>query len=399
MPLISKSLDAVTEEDLQRLIDDREVENKYKEYKRSLPDFRNPEQKLEFLRDVSSFANASGGDLIYGIEEAVGIPNNLCGVNPPCTGIDGLKRQLEEIIRSTSNIDPRIPSISTHSIELQNQKYVIIIRIASSWASPHMVKLQFPGRERFISRNSAGKYALDVSELKNAFLLADSIEERIRNFRIDRISKIVAEETPIPLAREPKVVLHIIPIAAFSPSRTLLDVSFLSRISRETGILPIWPGYSGNRYNLDGYMLHDRPTGESYSYLQIFRNGVIESVTTKLIGRDQTISGKFFDGYVYRAAKKYLDFERRIDIKAPYLIMLSLLDVYGCKLIPGNAPWERTDDIIDRKVLLVPEVLVDDSESSYDKIIRPILDAVWNATGYEKSWNFDDNGIFLAQEL
>ena len=393
MPL-SKSLDAITEEDLLRLISDKEIENKTIEYKKCLPiDFKNPELKNEFLRDVSSFANASGGDLIYGIEEKGGLPINLSGMVIPDDEIDGKKRQLEEIIRSTSNIDPRIPSLSIRPIKLQNKNYVIIIRIPRSWASPHMVKLQFPARERFISRNSAGKYALDVSELRNAFLLTDSIEERIRNFRLDRVSKIIAEETPIPLAIEPKVVLHIIPIAAFGSSRILVDVSSLSRISSETGIQPICPGYSGQRYNLDGYLLHDRPTGESYSYLQIFRNGIIESVDTKLIGGDQTISGGSFDASVYRAIKNYLAFEKKAGIEAPYLIMLSLLKAQGCKLF---LPFGRgaTNKPIDRDILLVPEVMVDDSESSLDGIIRPILDSIWNATGYERSGSFDEEGKF-----
>lgn len=392
MPL-SRSLDAITEEDLQRLISDGEIENKTTEYKRCLPDFRNLEQKMEFLRDVSSFANASGGDLIYGIEEQEGVPINLSGIDIRDTEIDGIKRQLEEIIRSTSNIDPRIPSLSIRQIRLQNMNYVVIIRISGSWASPHMVRLQFPARERFFSRNSSGKYALDVSELRNAFLLTDSIEERIRNFRIDRISKIVAEETPISLAKKTRVVLHIIPITAFGSSRILLDVSSLSRLSRETRIQPIHPGYRGQRYNLDGYLLHDNQTGESCSYVQIFRNGIIESVETKLIGEDRTISGRDFDFCLYEAAKNYLVFEKRAGIDAPYLIMLSLLDASGCQLFPGNSSsFGRINTVIDREILLVPEVMVDDSESSLEKTIRPILDAIWNAAGYDRSWSFDETG-------
>jgi hypothetical protein len=36
--------------------------------------------KKEFLADVSSFANAGGGDLVFGMEEAGGLPTNLIGL-------------------------------------------------------------------------------------------------------------------------------------------------------------------------------------------------------------------------------------------------------------------------------------------------------------------------------
>lgn len=71
--MIEKNIDRITEEDLQALIDNAVSERKTIEYKRSLSINRDSERK-EFLADVSSFANASGGDLIYGITEAGGIP-------------------------------------------------------------------------------------------------------------------------------------------------------------------------------------------------------------------------------------------------------------------------------------------------------------------------------------
>jgi hypothetical protein len=363
------------------------------DYKKTLPDFNVLERKKEFLSDVTSFANASGGDLIYGIEERDGIPiSPLNGLAITDTEIDGLKLKLESIIRTRSNIDPRVPGVSIHTIKLKNGNYVIIIRVPRSWASPHMVTLQLKDHNRFFSRNSAGKYELDVSELRTAFVLSETIEERIRNFRTDRVSKIIAGETPVPLAKDPKVVLHIIPITAFGSSRTLLDVSSLKRDSRD--ILPLIPGSSGlnQRYNLDGYLTHD-PTEESSTYVQIFRNGIIESVETKFMGNDRTFIGEVFDFEVYDGVKDYLNFEKRVGIEPPYLIMLSLLGVFGSKLIHSNVYLRfNSNKTIDRDVLLVSEGMADDSDRDLDKVIKPILDSVWNAAGYEGSVSFDKEG-------
>jgi predicted HTH transcriptional regulator len=58
----------IVESHIQQLITDRVSERRSLEYKRELPT-RQDESVREFLADVSSFANAAGGDLVYGIED------------------------------------------------------------------------------------------------------------------------------------------------------------------------------------------------------------------------------------------------------------------------------------------------------------------------------------------
>src|SRR4030067_430984 len=103
MPLTGCKLEEISLSNIEDLIATHEREGLYLEYKEILPDFRNNAQKLEFLHDVSAFANASGGDIVYGIEEKrddanlptaipVAIPG-LPNVNP-----DSIQRQIEEIV-------------------------------------------------------------------------------------------------------------------------------------------------------------------------------------------------------------------------------------------------------------------------------------------------------------
>ena len=49
-----------------------------------------------------------------------------------------------------------------------------------------MVKYQ--GHHTFYSRNSSGKYPLDVSKLRNLFGLQESVIQRIKNFRVERLT-------------------------------------------------------------------------------------------------------------------------------------------------------------------------------------------------------------------
>ena len=181
--MINKSIDKIVEADLQALIEMKEAEGKTIDYKRSLPG-TSDRSKRDFLADISSFANSSGGDLVYGIVEDKGKPKTLDGLT--IENYDQEKQRLENLIRD--GIEPRISSLHIHRVPLSNTNTAIIIRIPKSWSSPHRVRYQ--GHDKFYSRNSAGKYQLDVAELRIAFNLSETITERIRNFRQDRISKI-----------------------------------------------------------------------------------------------------------------------------------------------------------------------------------------------------------------
>jgi predicted HTH transcriptional regulator len=77
--VLNKPLEAIEENDLQALVDNQVAESKTIEYKESLPGNADGDKK-EFLADVSSFANASGGDLIYGMREQSGVPIALNGL-------------------------------------------------------------------------------------------------------------------------------------------------------------------------------------------------------------------------------------------------------------------------------------------------------------------------------
>ena len=85
-------------------------ESRTLEYKQGLPGNSDADKK-EFLADVSSCGNASGGDIIYGIKAAVDSEGKKTGAPQsvqPITGTtaDSAKLRLEEIVRN--GIKPRM---------------------------------------------------------------------------------------------------------------------------------------------------------------------------------------------------------------------------------------------------------------------------------------------------
>jgi predicted HTH transcriptional regulator len=179
MLIHGKQFSELEETDLQSLIEDQVAEGKYIEYKKSLPG-NSDRDKKEFLADVSSFSNSAGGYIFYGICESNGLPVELVGIH----GIDPDAEILrfENLLRDA--IAPRLTGLSIRAIQIEGNASILALNITKSWASPHMVT--FAGSSRFFARNSAGKYQLDVFELRSAFNATNIVAENLNKFRTER---------------------------------------------------------------------------------------------------------------------------------------------------------------------------------------------------------------------
>jgi hypothetical protein len=396
MTLNDKPLDLLEEADIQRLMEDEVPESKVIDYKKRLPGPSDLE-KREFLRDVSSFANASGGHLVYGIAEENGVPVKISGLS----GIDPDQEilRLESMVQT--GIAPRIPGISMRAVPLEEGRFVIVVRIPKSWASPHMIT---KGSSRFYSRNSAGKYPLDVFEIRTAFSITGTAAERMRDFRAETLAKIVARETPAPLNEGPKMVFAIVPFGAFEPS-SRFDVSSLVqryKSGRGTLPLPLTGLFSGWRYNFDGLLTYD----DRGSYSQTFVSGIIEAVDSSVLSdqsddapdSEKVIPSLRFEEPLLEALPKYTCIQERLGVEPPVFVMLSLLGVKGRFMQVDTTHFSGVKDVqIDRDALLVPEIMVESFEYSPQEVLRPAFDAVWRAAGWERSMNYDEEGRWVGR--
>jgi len=396
--MIGKNIDMITEEDLQSLKDNSISEGKTIEYKQEFPGNSDSDKK-EFLADVSSFANASGGDLIYGIIEdrETGFPKTVEGL--VIDNVDQEILRLETMIRD--GIEPRILGIHTKSVNLSNSKIALIIRVPKSWISPHRVS--FKGHDKFYSRSTNGKYPLDVSELRVAFNLSETITERIRKFREDRISNIFADEIPVPFYDNPKIVLHLIPLISFNPAQSY-DIDRIA--SNDEKMKPIKCSGWSHKYNLDGLLTYSGGReGKSHSYVQLFKNGIIEAVEGLLLKRrngDDFIPGRYYEEELIKSLPDYLSVLETLNVEPPIFIFLTLVGVKGYSMdVNLEIDPERfsTDEVhtIDRDILLLPEIVIQSYDVNAKDVLRPCFDSIWNACGFPRSLNYDDTGELVER--
>jgi hypothetical protein len=383
--MIHKSLDEITEADLLALITNEVREGRTIDYKRELLAGADADKK-ELLADVSSFANTGGGDLVFGMDEAAGLPTQLAGFQSKDADLE--LQRLDSIL--ASGIDPRIRYKAR--IIPCNGRNALIIRVERSWTGPHRVN--FKGNDKFYGRNSAGKYQLDVNELRSTFTLSSTVIERIRAFRVDRIIALSNNDTPVPFEDGPKIILHCIPIEAFGgqPQYDMLQVKHDSR-----RFFPMYVTGWNYRLNFEG-ILASGGGPPAYSYNQLYRTGVIEAVNGAMLGREHNgqrlIPSVLYEKQIFDYLPSCFGLLQQIGATAPVVIALSLTGTRGLEMSLDRFNFERGYPIQQDRLIL-PETIVEDFSMPVSNILKPMFDLVWNACGLESSWNFDANGNWV----
>ncbi|MCZ7542289.1 MAG: hypothetical protein M5R40_01545 [Anaerolineae bacterium] len=225
--------------------------------------------------------------------------------------------------------------------------------------------------------------------------------ERIRNFRAERLGRIIAEETPVPLKEGARIVLHIVPFGAFDPT-TKVDFSVLQQNASLRLRKPILGRGENERYNFDGLVIYDRlaQLPSPHTYLQVFRNGIIEAVEAYLLNISEqkqilSVKGYDFEEMLIEALDRFLSLQSLVGVEPPLFVMLTLLRVSGYVMYVRDRfhfqSLEYTHPI-DRDVLLIPELTVESFELEAADFMRPAFDAVWNASGWPRSMNYDEKG-------
>lgn len=390
-------LDDLTARHLHEQIENGVPESRTVDYKRDLPG-NSDSSRQEFLKDVCALANSSGGDLVYGMDEENGIPTELRGLEVDNT--EQIVSRLENMIRD--NIDPRVSGISTTPVPLEEGRYAVVVRVPRSFRRPHVVS--FRSHWRFYYRHSTTSDAMDINEVRDAFVFSESLADRMRDFRTQRLADLKSGESPVSMEGAATAALHIMPLSAFDSPGQNLDLT--PALNRHR-IQPMQLGGQPYR-NFDGVLTASRPARDDVpfpkSYALIFRTGVIEAADSEFLWpdyseRDRTdriILVRLLEGSILEALEEYMNLLSALDIEGPVFIALSLLGVRGY-VIPRNNITMTSAQPIDRDDLVIPEIMAESLPTSRDEIgqlVQPVYDSIWNACGFAGSPYYDEGGYW-----
>jgi hypothetical protein len=398
--VIAKRIEDITADDIGSLVENQVPEDRTLDYKRQLPEATDRGHK-DFAKDVAAFANAAGGDLIYGIDETRGDDGQPTGLPAALEGLvalnlDSEERRLTQII--LNGVSPRVHGVRFRSVPLPNDRYALVIRVPKSYHGPHMVTLQ--GDSRFPTRDTKGGHPMDWHEIRDAFAAGSDLAQRIAEWRNSRIDGILRGESPVLLSAGPKAILHVVPWASFGsvPHPDVLPLLARNRLHAFRQYNPD-TNVTGAAYCLDGLHSHFRMAdhNEWLAYALAFREGMVEYVTTSGLEGGVYASDPF-EIQVMRAAQEAVRIAASANLPAPYTIFLTLTSATGLHL--PNLDFGRTLGVpLPKDVVMAPGVVVEEYDpggngSEVMITMRSTFDYIWNGLGLPRDDHFGDDGTW-----
>lgn len=269
MRINNKTFKEWTEEDLLILLDNDDFrESQFLDYKRTFEFLEGDKSqkskgKDEFRNDVCSFANADGGDLIFGISERNGLASNIMPIS-----IDNIDRFELDLRNALLPIMPSMPPVDFRFIAVSGG-YVVVVHIEKSVFKPYMT-VENQTVFRFFVRRGNRKEAMSYSEISNNFLHAASLTSEIKRFRLERISELLEDNTGL------FGVIHVIPSTFRNPSDFIPMCDW-----GKAGKLPL-PQELNHHVrgrmlpNVDGIWFPSDDGLRDFELLRLFDNGIVE---------------------------------------------------------------------------------------------------------------------------
>ena len=371
--LQGKLLENTTKKDLREMVIQREQESQILEYKRE-PYKRNDEETREMLRDITSIANAFGGDLIIGMEEDTnGSALQLIGIWNP-------EEESQRIVSSClSNISEHISGLRIHPVLLQDGSSVLVVRIPRSLRAPHMIT--FRGLNQFWIRHDRQKSPMSIHEIKDTCLKIEGLMEKLERFLAKRRQDILEDIGDIPY-----YIFSVTPLYVGTTAINIHDKILHGLLENppnfsKNGQMSI--GRGSSRFTLHGLCIQYLQHQNFPMFFQIFRNGHLEFWLKAERLLDTPPERKHFDMrylsifsfiYIFLAKQVFM----HIGLTDPIIVSTSLYNIKGWMLLNGE--WRKNHLEIDH--LQFPSL------SPVKSTTMECLNRIFQAFGYEAAHDY-----------
>jgi Putative DNA-binding domain len=396
MLLLDKRISDIGPDDIVRLIENAIPESKTLDFKRELR-LEKESEKKELLNDIAALANSEGGVLVVGVDEkqdANGQGSSTAGsiVGFAVANQQQFKQRIEDLVYSS--IEPRVSGLQIRFLQV-GAKDVLLVSVERRIDLPHMVTLG--GSNKFFRRNSTSKALMDVYELNQAFLESGRNREEVVELRRKRLEAVTSLSFDSSVDVSNPTFIQILPLGRVNRTRLDFSVRAFAEDCRSS-MKPIMGGSGTMRYNLDGLMVYSASDKIIHSYVQLFRNGMVEYYSTQLhaLGeKEYHFQGYYFERTVRECCQAGMELMRRCGIEPPYVVLLSILKMKGRAVVAGRHGFE--ENRITQDTLLLPEAIFENDGSSIDQALKFPFDYLWQASGYSGSPSYDATGAWVAK--
>jgi hypothetical protein len=384
------SLDALDKAALERACAEKWSEGPRLDFKRDLPG-RDNSAKNEFLKDVAAMANADGGDLVYGIEEAEGAASVLAPITAESS--DDVSRRLGQML--DSSIEPRVSGIQIKAVPTE-PGYCLVVRVPPSYDGPHRYSVD--GKSRFVLRNNTHTPEMSYDQLRDAFGRRASLLNRAGEFIANR--GINAAGNNCTYLNNPAAlwVVHVVPLAGIAGRISIdiakLDTDYLGFAFEERTSWTRTP-------NWNGLAIHESGEPNTAKHVvQVFRNGSVESVrvaATDYYAPHHVVPAIWIADHLNKVLTKYAAQAVKWGISGPGVLGLTLTNASGTALADAERSFTHT--LLPEQNLAFEPVMLEEVsqvQAPY-KLIRPLMDVIFQSYGISRCAFYDADGNWVGQ--
>lgn len=222
------------------------------------------------------------------------------------------------------------------------------------------------------------------------------IFQRMKDFHVQRVSAVENADVPLQQREGGILVLHLIPESSVF-SRSLFDGSTLKE--QGTRIRPLGDRGGNTRFNVDGFLSFSGYQ-EVRAYSQLFRDGRLESVMSD-VGypvnpqaekSPYAIRCGLTERSAFEVVHDYLRFCKTIEFVPPVWLFSALVECEGFRMMTDRRFRDLSEKAVDRSPAILPVLKITDFDTAPQQILHPWCDFLWQASGLERSFNYDDEG-------
>lgn len=217
------------------------------------------------------------------------------------------------------------------------------------------------------------------------------IENWYEGWLVNRIKDLEENNISNDIIDGAKFAVHLIPLESIAKN---LQLS-IKELKHTLSLKPFYTTGWDDKINKDGFCTFAKWPGynEPHSYVQFFRNGIIESVDSGILMPRDGVKYipfiKFEKDIIQHIRENYLKALRNIGVKLPIAINITLFNVSDY-FVSVNPKYPR--DRISESTLRLPPVIINSWEENIATLLKSSFDIMWNHCGFEGSLNYDSNG-------
>ena len=228
----------------------------------------------------------------------------------------------------------------------------------------------------------------------------DSFQAYTGKLQVKRLDLLATGDAPITVSSDKLVCVHVVPFSA-KTEKTTIEVGRLD--PRRTSLAPIGSRQFRDSFNTDGLLLYAPDHGDSRSgFLQLFRNGVIETVDSTMAvgqeGRQDGLPGSYFCKELVTFLEGTCRLYEELQIQPPISVLIAILGIKQL-LIPaeigGGAHYVRP---FGQDRIVLPPVQILDLKADVRPLLRKSLDVLWQAAGVQACSCYEADGKWNAGE-